>query len=387
MPNGWIRKLPSGLWAATVRTPAGRLTESFKQKSQANDWADEQKSQIRHGDWIDPRQAKILITAWWDRCKDGRHLEKASRKRDESHWRCHVEPRWGRTQLGSVLKTDVSAWVVSMQRAGVGAATIEGAVGVLRALFDQAIDAKILRVNPAHKVKKPERDAHVDRVLDAREERRLLASLDAMFPGRPDARLFVELILDTGMRWEEAAVVPPTLVDTKQQRIHIAWVMERDGTARPYAKSAAGNRTVTYGDSIAAKIRAAKLAAPSVAGVFPRDVPGRLLFTSTTSEALRYSNWHRRVWTPALKGLPERPVVRGHAYRPAIPGAGVDDPQPTPHDLRHTFGTRLANDNVPIHDIMRLLGHEDIRSAQRYLHSQEERFDRARKANVRARSS
>lgn len=384
----WIRQLESGKWAATVRVPGDpdRITESFRKWSQAKAWADDQESRIRNGEWVDPRRAKITVAEWWDRCQGARHLEMASIKRDESHWRCHVRPRWGEVHLGAIVKSDVSAWVVRMQKAGVGAATIEGAVGVLRALFEQAIDSEMLRSNPARGVRKPKRDAHVDRVLDRDEQERLLDAMERIFPGRVDARLFTELVLDAGLRWEEAAALPPTMIDTRRQRIHIAWVMERNGTARPYAKSEAGNRTVPYGDALAARLTAAKLAAPAVAGVFPRDEPGRLLFTTPAGNALRYTNWNQRVWQVALAGRPAIGKVRGHAPREAIVGARLDDPQPTCHDLRHTAGSELAEAGLPIHDVMSLLGHGDIRSSQRYLHSSEARFDRARQARARSRT-
>lgn len=383
----WVRKLPSGLHSATVRTPAGRITESFDLLSQANGWARDQEAAIRRGDWIDPRRAKILTGAWWEQCQGARHLAQASRLRDASHWRCHVEPRWGETAIGAITKSDVGKWIVAMSEAGVGAATIEGAVGVLRALLDQAIEEEILRVNAARRVRKPPRDAHVDRVLDYGEEKQLLDALDRLFPDRADARLFCELVVDTGMRWEEAAVLPPSLVDTRRQRIHIAWVMERDGTARPYAKSTAGNRMVTYGDALVDRVAAAKRAARAVAGVFPRGGPAEMVFTSPTGRVLSYSNWHHRVWSVALAGRPAIGKVRGHKPREAVPGAGLDDPQPTCHDLRHTFGTRLADAGVPVHDLMALLGHGDVRSTQRYMHSTEARFERAREALKRARSA
>jgi site-specific recombinase XerD len=383
----WVRKLASGLYAATVRTPAGRITESFDLLSQANGWARDQEAAIRRGDWIDPRRAKVHTDKWWEQCQRSRHLAQASRLRDASHWRCHVEPRWGNVAIGAITKADVGKWVVAMTEAGVGAATIEGAVGVLRALLDQAIEEEILRINAARRVRKPHRDAHVDRVLDYGEEKQLLEALDRLFPGRSDARLFCELVVDTGMRWEEAAVLPPSLIDTRRQRIHIAWVMERDGTARPYAKSTAGNRMVTYGDALVDRVAAAKKAAREVAGVFPRGGPTSLVFTSPTGKVLSYSNWHHRVWAVALAGRPAIGKVRGHAPRDAVPGAGLDDPQPTCHDLRHTFGTRLADAGVPVHDLMALLGHGDVRSTQRYMHSTEARFERAREALKRARTA
>lgn len=382
----WVRKLDSGLWAATVRLPTGkRVTETRELKGLAERWAADLEADIRRSDWIDPRAGKLAVGECWAKWGSARRLEQASRRRDESHWRVHVDPRWGRVPVGSILRPDVTRWVVDMESAEVGAATIEGAVGVLRSILDLAVEAKLIRDNPARGVRKPKRNAHVDRVLDPDEEQGLLDALDRCFPGSPGARLFVELVADTGMRWEEAAAIPPPMVDTRKQRIHIAWVMERDGTCRPYAKSAAGNRTVTYGDGMAARMKEAKIGAREVAGVFPNDDPGRLIFTSEQGDQLRYSNWHRRVWLVALRGLPERPRVKGHAHRAPVAGAGLNDPQPTPHDLRHTYGTRLADEGVPLHDIMALMGHEDIRSAQRYLHSREERFDRARQAMKRAR--
>lgn len=383
----WVRKLPSGLYAATIRTPVGRITESFDLLSQANGWAREQETDLRRGDWIDPRRAKVKTAAWREECLGTRHQSRASRLRDASHWRCHVEPRWGKVAIGAISKADVGTWVVEMEEAGVGAATIEGAVGVLQALLDRAIEAEILRTNAARRVRKPPRDAHVDRILDYAEEQQLLDALDRLFPGRVDARLFCELILDTGMRWEEAAVVPPSMIDTRRQRIHIAWVMERDGTARPYAKSEAGNRMVTYGDRLVDRVAEAKRAAREVTGVFPRGGPGRLVFTSPKGQALSYTNWHSRVWSVALDGRPAIGKVRGHKPREAVPGAGLEDPQPTCHDLRHTLGTRLADAGVPVHDLMALLGHGDVRSTQRYMHSTEARFERAREALRNARKA
>lgn len=413
----WIRPLPPRKsdgkvrYAATVRTgpgPKDRVTKTHDLKSVVTNWAADMETDLRRGDFIDPRAGEVTIGEWYERCLRARHLEKASRKRDESHWRNHVAQRWANVPVGAVVKPDVSAWVVEMQDAGVGPWTVEGALKVLRGLMELAVEAKMRRDNPAARVKKAPPDAHVDRILDNDEERQLIDRLDELFGDRIDGRLFVELLADTGLRWEEGAAIPPEMVDTKRQRIHVAWVMERDGTARPYAKSDAGNRVVAYGDHLAARMTAAKIAAPAVPDVFvPRrrgqEVPTRLVFHSPGGGGrakrkvgepgpLRYSNWHRQVWTPSLRE--EVPLADPPARVPGRPGPApravrleryLPDPQPTPHDLRHTYATRLADEGVPVHDIMALLGHKDPRAVQRYLHAREERFDRARKALSRAR--
>lgn len=362
----WVRQLPSGLWAATVRTPAGRRSKTHRLKGVVDTWAAEQEADVRHGDWIDPQAGEVTVGELWDRARDAKRLEKASRKRDDSHWRCHVEPRWARVPVAAILKPDVSAWVIQMERAGVGAATIQGSVGVLRGLMDHAIDARLRRDNPARNVSMPRRAAHVDRVLAPEEDELLFDALDRQFPGRPDARLFVETLLYTGARWEEAAAIRREAVDLRRQLIHLGPVMERDGTIREYPKSPAGIRDVPVEDDMWPRFRAHTLTVP----------PGGLLFRADRGGVLGYSTWLRRVWNRALTEVTER-GRRGAILATRIT---LDDPQPTPHDLRHTYGTRLGDARVPVHEIMKLMGHETLESAQRYLHAGESRFDRAREA-------
>jgi integrase len=114
---------------------------------------------------------------------------------------------------------------------------------------------------------------------------------------------------------------------------------------------------------------------------------GEPIFRTQTGGYVTYSNWLHRIWHPAMRV----PVVDGAGKR--LKGADgkplweplLDMPLPTPHDVRHSYGSRLADGGLEIHDIMRLMGHLDLRSAQRYIHSGEKRFDRAREALMRAR--
>jgi integrase len=370
----WIRQLPSGLWAATIRDPLGnRVTQSFELKSLVKRWADEQEADVRRGDWIDPRLGEQHIGDLWPRFAGARRQEKASQKRDASHWRVHVEPYWGRAKVGGVLQPDVSKWVTTMEANGVGAATVEGALGVLRALFDQAVAARIIRVNPALGVKTAPRPAHLDRVLTFAEEDVLLDALEQRFGERCDGRLFVELLLDTGLRWEEAAALDRAHVDLRQALIHVGPVMEKDGTIRPYPKSPAGVRDVPVGDALWPRFRK---------HVLTRRAE-QLVFTALRGGPLRYDNWRDRIWAPVLSVVTERgPRRKVLATEPLLA-----DPQPTPHDCRHTCATRLAEARVPVHEIMLLMGHADLRSVQRYMHGTEDRFARARAARVKARDS
>lgn len=357
----WVRQLPSGLWAATYYTPNGdRDTITRELKAQVEYEVGELERQVRNGEWLDPDLAKVTVADWWERVRDSRRLSKAAYARDESHWRCHVKPYWGRWPIGKILKPDVSTWVVKMEREGVGGWTIQAALKVLRVLLEGAVDARRLRSNPAAGVKTPKPAAHQDRILEDDEDEILLAAVDLIRPKQVDGRLFVELLLYCGLRWEEAAAIPRERVLMRHQTLDIAPVVERDGTIRPYPKSPAGVRDVPVDDDLWPRLREHVLTVP----------PGELIFRGKHGGVLRYTNWRSRVFDPAVK-----------ACSPAL-----DEPLPTPHDLRHTYGTRLADNGVPVHDIMKIMGHEKLESAQRYLHSRRDRHDRARDAMRRVRS-
>ncbi len=214
-----------------------------------------------------------------------------------------VEPYWGELEVGGVLKPDVTRWVTGMHAAGVGAATIQAAVGVLRALFELAVDARMIRTNPARGVKTPRRPAHVDRVLTFEEEDRLLAALEGKFGVRPDGRMFVELLLDTGLRWSEAAAIDREHVDLRRGLINVGPIMERDGTIRPYPKSAAGVRPVPVGEDLWPRFRDHVLTV----------APGGLVFTAVLGGVLRLAGRH------GLGG--QNPAGRGWRASPRNHGA------------------------------------------------------------------
>ena len=57
----YIRQLPPGLWAATVRTPAGRITETRELRGAVKDWAENLEADINRGDFLDPRERNDVI--------------------------------------------------------------------------------------------------------------------------------------------------------------------------------------------------------------------------------------------------------------------------------------------------------------------------------------
>jgi integrase len=134
--------------------------------------------------------------------------------------------------------------------------------------------------------------------------------------------------------------------------LRIQEVLERDGTIKAKPKSEAGQRLVPLTNELVDELR----------GYLHGRGRDGLLFTAVDGRPLDYSNWLKRVW------------------KPAVLAADLAQPVPTPHDCRHSYGSWLAEQGVPPHEIMVLMGHSSLRAVERYIHASEARMERARQA-------
>jgi integrase len=280
----------------------------------------------------------MTVDAWWTKWSDTRIIERATRDRDASHYRNHVKPRWGAVPLGAVTSWDVDAWIASMVKAGVGPTTVQHAVRLLRHIMSEAAKHRLVKANPVVDAKVPKAPKHVDRFLSREEWAKLFTEFSD-----PHQRAMVALLCLAGLRWEEVAGMHHYRIDLARRRLLVVEVKRRDGSIKPMPKSSAGQRYVPIVDELADALEPI---------LDPHST--ELMFPGAS-----YTNWRRRVFLPAV----ER--------------AQLHEPLPTIHDLRHTFGSWLAEGGVPPTEIMALMGHGSLRATERYLHATEGRFDRA----------
>lgn len=331
------RRLPSGKWQATVRLPDGRRrTRTDPLKGVVKAWAEDAEAEIRRGEWADPRDGRITLEQWWDEWSATRRIDYATTQRDASHWRAHVGPRWARVKLGAITAWDVEAWLADMATAGVGATTQAQTFRLLRQMLSDAARHRRIKSDPTSTVRAPKVPKHVDRFLTREEWARLSA---AALTERD--RTMMSLMTLAGLRWGEVAGLHAPMVDLARGQVTVVTVLRRNQTYKDRPKSAAGQRVVPLVAELAESLPA-----------FMAD--GGPLFPGVD-----YTNWRRRNFVPA--------VVE----------AELADPQPTAHDLRHTFGSWLAEAGVPPHEIMKLMGHGTLRATERYLHASDGRFTRA----------
>ena len=339
-----IRKLKSGRWQATVRHPSGRRwSKSDPLKRVVQEWAGELEAKMRRGDFLDPAAGKMTLADWWADWSTTRRVEEATRRKNASHWSVHVRPAFGSWPLATIKSWDVERWVSGMVAAGVGPSTVAASLSLLTHLLNEAVRHQLVATNPAALVKAPTVPKHKDRFLTHEEADRVLEQLDGPH------HLFVQLLFGTGLRWGEAAALDGRHVNFLRKTVTVEQALGRDGKIKP-PKTAAGYRDVPLTDELTEALsrHVVSLAKP--------------VFQQPNGERFDYSNWRARIWVPAVKR------------------ARLDDPQPTPHDCRHTYGSWLGEDNVPPQDMAALLGHSDWRMVQRYVHASQGRFMRARAA-------
>jgi integrase len=353
---------PKGKWQASVRHPSGKQwSKSDHLKGVVKEWAKEQERAMHRGEFIDPNQGKVTLTEWREKWLKTRRVEVATDKKNTSHWTVHLEPKFGKWPINSIQSWDVEEWLLDMQARDVGATTVAAAINLLKAMLNGAVKHRVLQSNPTLLVDVPPVPAHKDRFL-SREEAEILC---ARFTGQN--RLLVEFLLYTGLRWGEAAALDGRDVNLMRKQIHVHQGVRRDSTLKG-PKTDAGTRYVPLTTDLTEKLSR---------HIRDLDAP---VFRQDNGKRIGYSNWRSRVWSPAVIGS------KATKTKPAVKGAGLANPQPTIHDLRHTYGSWLGEAKVPVHEIAALMGHSDWRMAQRYVHATDARHDRARDALERQQS-
>ena len=377
------RKLPSGKWQAAVslpqRLPDGkprRVTKTHVLKGVVRDWGTKLEAEIAAGAWSDPRSGDLILSAWHEEWYAGRVAAGSTVRKDDSHWRVHVEPRWGGHPLNSISNRDLRLWVTEMHQRtcrwcratpmvtaqrlmsphrgldgtpcqgaahppGLPGPTVRGAVTTLSSVLTAAVRAGLLPANPAAGLKLPRVDAKPVFWWTRDEAGKILAQLE----GR--SQLMVDLDLHCGLRLGELLGLKRKYVQLVDDRllIHVVGVQTRDGW-REYPKSVMSRRSVPVPTRLVVPLLFEHHAGPLDGYVFP--APG--------GSAWDDRNWSRRIFEPAVIAAD---VKRG-----------------TPHDMRHTAASWLVQAGVDLYRVQALLGHESFRTTQRYAHLAPDSFDK-----------
>ena len=244
----------------------------------------------------------------------------------------HIAPHLGPIDVDEVTPADVGRWANKLE-GRVSAKTIANLRALLSAAFGYAVDEKLRSDNPMRRLRRTRAGEH-DRVEMTCLTPQEFGHLRALMPEH--WRPIATLLAGTGLRFGEAIALEVGDVDLLAQtpivRVTKSWRRTPGGFEIGPPKSRKSRRTVS-------------LPADVVDALLPlvtRD-GSELLFTTPSGGRVLHSNYHQRVWTPAVKTF--------HAET---------GKRPRVHDLRHSHVSWLLAAGVPLNVVQDRLGHESI---------------------------
>ncbi len=270
------------------------------------------------------------------------HLEAMGRKPStlrtyRSNLHKQIVPRLGDRPLGRVGREDVELFVAACTRDGLAPKTVGHCVGLLHTIYEHAIRRGWATENPCRYVDRPAatRDDLTIRFLEPEEIEALIAAVPDNDYGRVHRALYFAAVM-TGMRQGELLALRWQDVDWPAQRIRVRRNVVRGEFGTP--KSNRG-RSVPLADRLGGELDRLHRAS-----AYQAD--GDLVFANPQTGRPLNGNSILKSYQSAL----ERAGVRKVRF----------------HDLRHTFGTRMAAAGVPMRTLQEWMGHRDYKTTMIY---------------------
>lgn len=247
----------------------------------------------------------------------------------------HIVPFFGARLVDKIRRQDVEAFAAALERKGLAANSRINTLNLLGAIFELAVRRGWAVRNPVRGVERP-RGGSADpdiRYLTMEEVEAVLRALPEDDLGRVERPLYLAAVM-TGMRRGELLGLRWGDIDWEAKRIRVRRNYVRGEFAPP--KSRRSSRSVPLTDRLAAELQRLYDSSP-----FRAD------------EDLVFIHPHSRRRSTPLDGSKVLKRFKFAVRRAGIRGVRF-------HDLRHTFGTRMAAAGVPMRTLQEWMGHRDF---------------------------
>jgi len=259
----------------------------------------------------------------------------------EKFWRVHIKPEFTGKNLDTITPTDLDNFTLKLQAKThklspnaknekvtktLAPSTIANILKTIRRLYDFALQKRIyIGGNPTRDAALPKYDNRMTNSLNDNELKSLLAVLRS-WPNRKTA-LGLLMCLITGKRTGEVFGLTWGDVDFESGIVRFQIKSRVNGECQFLPMNDLCHDVLTQAKDF------------QIPGCF-------LVFHTKTGKPIHY----RSIWLRIKEKAGLRDIIR-------------------PHDLRHTFASRLASSgNVDIYVLQNLLGHKNISMTKRYAH-------------------
>jgi integrase len=254
--------------------------------------------------------------------------------------RKHLAPFFGGRPLDNMDRARVESYLLAKKRDGVSAKTIQNHLNFLNGIFVFAMKREWATANPVLLVDRPRasRSAHRRlRFLSSEELAAVVRAVPNDDLGAVERPLYLIAAM-TGLRQGELIGLRWCDIDWSAGRVRVAESYTRGAFDSP--KSHRG-----------------------------RSVPMSDLLGGELERHFQRTHWRAErdlVFAHPLTGRVLDASKLRKRFRRAVAAAGVEDL--TFHELRHTFGTRMAAAGAPLRAILAWMGHADASTTEIYAH-------------------
>ncbi|MFK0062342.1 tyrosine-type recombinase/integrase [Streptomyces werraensis] len=336
-PFGRVRKLPSGRFQARYPGPDGVLRpadRTFATSTDADRWLMRKRIEIEEGRWLDPAEGRTTVRDWSARwlAAVAPQLKHKTQATYRSLINSRINPVLGDRELSSLRPITITEWVAAMRTEGLSASRIRQAYRVLSQIMASAVDNDLIPQTPCRGVRLPRMPQTEPHIVTPQEASGIVRAAE-----KPHD-LLIALLAFAGLRVGEAFALRRSDVD-----VACGFLLVDENLAE-------ANGTLVFDTPKSHQKRVLRLA-PSLAkrlGAYLEELPGgedALLFTTPAGKPLRYNQWRKAY------------------FDPAVSAAGLADV--TPHDLRASHGTWVA-DRYGVMTAAHRLGHSNASVTTRH---------------------
>ncbi len=351
MPTPQPRRKSDGTTSWRVRYRIGRdqRSETFYTASEAQEFCtwigalgpERAVGLLRDRDTeLEPRATTPTLDEWAERYIATLPSASAATKAEyRSSYKHSFGHHIGAMHLDTITRETIAATITQLQtrggRGGNGYSdkSIANHHGLLSAMMATAVADGLIPVSPCTRIRLPRSTDHEEtpkRFLTHEEFARLWSSTTEHH------RRLLEVLVGTGIRWGEAEALTVGDVDHTAGLLRVSKAAKRTGSGSSRA----------IGPTKTRRSRRAISVGPDLLDVLEQAAGGRgrgeRLFLAPQGGHLVHRNFWESCWAPACKR------------------AGLIDPRPRIHDLRHTHASWMIAEGVDMKTLQERLGHESI---------------------------
>jgi integrase len=335
-------------FVACYRDPEGRQRSAgtYSSRRAAERAAHREEAKVRDGAWHDHSRGQVTFaeyveTVWLP----SKQVETSTLAAYRSYLDKHFIPTFGKRPMGKILPSEIQRWITTALEEGLSAASVRKYHTMLHSVFERAQRDQVVTFNPCAHTELPKVIKRKARTLTPAEYDTILASLPAQH------RLLVETAINTGLRWGELIALKPRHLDLIKRTVTV----EETLVEVSIKNSPTGQRMLTKPYPKDNEARTMELPPDLVdqltAWITTRCLgPDDLLFATREGTPISRNTFRTRVWLPAVRA------------------SGVDFDVRV-HDLRHAHASWLLAGGSDLKSVMDRMGHAQITTTQKYLHT------------------